>query len=149
MNQTYAVVRAGVVVNMIIIDPSTLGGDRGANTGEVSGGGGDSDYGGQLVQTVDGVGIGWHYADGVFTAPAIEKTADEIARENMATANSEYAAASIKITGLNERIADEDWSGTAESVIREDLLAWTAYRKALRAYISAADWSKRLPESPE
>lgn len=148
MNSTYAVIRDGVVINMIIIDTSTLGGGADANTGKVSGGGGPG-FGGQLVPAEDNAGIGWHYVNGVFTAPVIEKTAEEIARENMATANSEYDRASVKIAALNDRIADEDWSGTTESAIRAELLAWTTYRKSLRAYISAADWSKRLPESPE
>lgn len=132
MSKIYAVVEDGIVTNIVLWDGKGKWADSG-----------------RAILTDSDTGIGWQYENGVFTAPAIEKTADEIARENMSTANSEYAGASIKITSFNDRIADEDWSGTTESVIRENLLAWTAYRKALRAYISAADWSKRLPESPE
>lgn len=138
MSKIHAVVVNGLVTNMIVWDGISAYG-AGGN---------------QILIPVSSMGdntpgIGWHYENGVFTAPVIEKTVDELARDNMANANSEYDRASVKIAAFNDRIADEDWSGTTEAVIREELLAWTGYRKSLRAYISAADWSKRLPESLE
>lgn len=131
MSKIYAVVEDGIVTNIVLWD----GKEKWADSG-------------RAILTDSDTGIGWRYENGVFTAPVIEKATDELARDNMATANSEYDRASVKIAALNDRIADEDWSGTTESAIRAELLAWTTYRKSLRAYISAADWSKQLPESP-
>lgn len=132
MSKIYAVVVNGVVTNITLWN----GTDEWPESG-------------RAILTETDTGIGWRYDNGVFTAPVIEKTADELARDNMATARSEYDGASVKITAFNERIADEDWGDTTESVIRANLSAWTAYRKSLRAYISAADWTQWLPESPE
>lgn len=132
MSKIYAVVENNLVTNIVLWNGED-----------------EWPHAAQAILTDSDTGIGWHYANGVFTAPVIEPTAEEIARENMSAATSEYDRASVKIAALNDRIADEDWSGTAESTIRAELLAWTAYRKSLRAYISAADWSKRLPRSPQ
>lgn len=140
MSKIYAVVEDGLVTNMIVWDGVSSYGIGGTQTliHVPAAGMGDSTP-----------GIGWQYKEGVFTAPNIEKSADEIARENMAAADSEYERASLKITAINERIADEDWDGTTESAVRAELSSWTGYRKLLRAYINAADWTQALPELPE
>lgn len=103
-----------------------------------------------LVVNIDGssVGPGWSYDGETFTAPAIVKTPEEIAAENLATAQSEYERASAHITALNEQIEDADYAGTTEDEVKTELAEWTDYRKQLRAYIKAGDGSKALPVSP-
>lgn len=93
-------------------------------------------------------GIGWSYDGTNFTEPEIKKTANELASENIATANSEYARATTKIDSLNEQIEDEDYADTPEDAVKMSLTAWTEYRKALRAYIRDADGSRDLPTGP-
>lgn len=103
-----------------------------------------------LVINIDGssVGPGWSYDGETFTAPVIVKTPEEIATENLATAQSEYDHASGKIVALNEQIEDADYAGTTEDEVKTELAEWTDYRKQLRAYIKAGDGSKALPVSP-
>ena len=100
-----------------------------------------------LVINIDGssVGPGWSYDGETFTAPVIVKTPEEIATENLATAQSEYDHASGQITALNEQIEDADYSGSTEDAVRLELSEWTNYRKALRAYLNSADGSQTLP----
>ena len=79
---------------------------------------------------------------------AAAKTA-AVAAANLETAQSEYARASEKITALQQQIDDEDYSetDTAETVAAAKA-TWTAYRKALRAYIAANDGTAALLQAP-
>lgn len=100
-----------------------------------------------LVVNIDGssVGPGWSYDGETFTAPVIVKTPEEVAAENISTAQSEYERASEHITALNEQIEDADYAGTTENEVETELATWTDYRKQLRAYIKAGDGSQELP----
>lgn len=75
----------------------------------------------------------------------IVKTPEEIAADNMATARTEYDRATANIVALNEQIEDEDYTGTSEAMVKNNLISWTDYRKQLRAYIKAGDGSQTLP----
>ncbi|WP_456309764.1 hypothetical protein [Serratia proteamaculans] len=132
MNDIYAVVDKGVVVNLVVWD-------------------GESEWApeaGKAVLCGIDVGIGWLYDGERFTAPIIEKTPEELSMENMSTARSEYERATVSITALNEQIEDADYSGTTEDTVKTELTAWTEYRKKLRAYIKSGDGSHALPERP-
>lgn len=86
----------------------------------------------------------------VFTPPVVEITPEEQAQKNLSTAQSEYNLASAQITALNQRIEDEDYSGEfTEEAVAKSKADWTTYRKALRAYISAADGAASLPKAPD
>lgn len=91
-------------------------------------------------------GIGWSYADGVFTPPPSPPlTPESIAAKNLALAQTSYNVATAKITALNEQVADGDYAGTTEAEVNAELTAWTDYRKQLRAYIKTGDGNLALP----
>lgn len=144
MNTTYAVVRDGVVVNMVIIDTSTLGG-AGANTGKVSGGGGPG-FGGQLFPAVDDVGIGWSW-DGVkFTAPPVPEPTPEEQR----------AAAEQFRDGLlqNANKVTADWRtelalGIISDEDKEKLIKWMQYIKDVKAVDVSTAPEILWPDKPE
>lgn len=92
--------------------------------------------------TESAAGIGWSYDGNNFTAPEAVQTPEEQAAANLAKAQSEYEIASAKIIALNEQIADEDYADTTEDAVNAELEKWTGYRKQLRAYIKAADFSE-------
>ncbi|EEY8688820.1 hypothetical protein DFZ21_07990 [Escherichia coli] len=94
-------------------------------------------------------GIGWSYDGENFTAPVIVKTPEEQAAENMAMAQSEYDRATVVINELNEQIQDADYTDTTENEVKSALTEWTEYRKSLRAYIRAGDWTQSLPIQPD
>lgn len=139
MSKTYAVIENGMVVNVIIWD------------GKTSMGWGGDQLTIQIAQSGVGTstpmpGIGWSYENGVFTPPPSPPlTPENIAAKNLALAQVEYNLATAKITALNEQIADADYAGTTEAEVNADLIAWTNYRKNLRAYIKENDGSKDLP----
>lgn len=87
-------------------------------------------------------GIGWSYSKGEFTAPPLPAPTPS---ENLAKAHAEYDRVTLIITGLNERIEDDDYDGTTEDAINSELIEWTDYRKLLRAYIKAGDGKQPLP----
>lgn len=95
--------------------------------------------------TESAAGIGWSYDGENFTASEIVQTPEELAAANLAKAQSEYDIASAKIIALNEQIADEDYTDTTEEAVKVELEKWTEYRKQLRAYIKAADFSDIPP----
>lgn len=134
MNNTYAVVKNGIVENVILWD-------------------GESEWSpdnGVAIIADSGVGIGWSYANGVFTPPPPPPpTPEDIASKNLSTAQSEYNYATKSINALNEQIADSDYNGTTEEAVKDELYAWTEYRKQLRAYINEGDGSKTLPSKPD
>lgn len=132
MKTTYAVVRDGVVVNMIIIDPST-----------VSAGGGD--YGGQVIQVGGNVGIGWSWNGGKFTAPVVPESAPEEQR----------AAAEQFRDGLlqNANKITADWrTELALGIISDDdkakLILWMKYIKAVKAVDVSTAPDIEWPEKP-
>ena len=133
MNNIYAVVENGVVINIVVWD-------------------GQSEWQpvtGEAVSCPAQVGIGWLYDGSNFSQPPTpEQTPEELASANMAKAASEYERASVAIVALNEQIEDADYDGTTEEEVKAELAAWTDYRKQLRAYIKAGDGSKALPEQP-
>ncbi|HCP5374678.1 TPA: hypothetical protein OEH38_002574 [Escherichia coli] len=130
MNNVYAVVENGVVINIVVWD-------------------GQSEWQpvtGEAVSCPAQVGIGWLYDGSNFSQPPTpEQTPEELAAANMATAASEYERATVAIGALNEQIEDADYEGTTEEEVKEELDAWTDYRKQLRAYIKAGDGSHTLP----
>ncbi|WP_188249411.1 hypothetical protein [Citrobacter sp. C1] len=133
MNNVYAIVKNESVINVIMWE-------------------GEPDWApdkGEAIRAPDGVGIGWGYANGQFTAPPEpELTPDELAAKNLLTAQAAYENASNKITALNEQIQDDDFDGTTEVTVKAELAAWTNYRKDLRAYIKNADGNQPLPTAP-
>lgn len=133
MNNIYAVVENGVVINIVVWD-------------------GKSEWQpvtGEAVQCPSQVGIGWFYDGSNFSQPPTpEQTPEELASANMAKAASEYERASVAIVALNEQIEDADYDGTTEEEVKAELAAWTDYRKQLRAYIKAGDGNQQLPSAP-
>lgn len=132
MNNVYAVVENGVVINIVIWD-------------------GKSEWKpvtGQAVLCPSQVGIGWLYDGSHFSQPPVpEQTPEELAAANMTTAAAEYERATVTIGALNEQIEDADYAGTSEEAVKEDLASWTDYRKQLRAYIKAGGGSQSLPSA--
>ena len=134
MIKRYALVKDNVVENLIAWD-----------------GEGDLFPGYDAIELSDELiaSVGWSYDGKTFTAPPEPaKTPEEQAAENLAIAQSEYDRATIVINELNEQIHDEDYDGTTEEAVKDELAAWTNYRKELRAYIKAADGSQQLPSAP-
>ena len=68
-----------------------------------------------LVEANEG-GIGWTYANGVFTAPAIEVTGEEKAESARKRRNT--------------LLTQSDWTQVADAPV--DKAAWATYRQALR-----------------
>lgn len=134
MSDIYAVVENEIVVNVILWD-------------------GESEWSpdnGVAIIADSGVSIGWSYVDEVFTPPPPPKpTPEDIAAKNLASAQSEYDSATKSINALNEQIADSDYNGTTEEAVKDELYAWTEYRKQLRAYINEGDGSKTPPSKPD
>jgi len=139
MMADYAIIKDGVVKNVIVWD-----------------GKGDlfSEYSTYEIKKGQQVGPGFSAEQNSsghweFKAPVIVITPEEQAALNLQLAQSEYVRASAKITALNERIEDEDYSGTTEAAVKAELTLWTTYRKALRAYSSAADGDAAFPSAPD
>ncbi|HCB1432775.1 TPA: tail fiber assembly protein [Citrobacter braakii] len=84
MSKTYAVIKNNTVVNVVLWD-------------------GESEWSpdnGVAILADNGVGIGWSYSDGVFTAPDIqkpEKSHDELVAEASAEKRGRIDAATSKI----------------------------------------------------
>lgn len=132
----YALIEDGLVVNVIICDSNEVA---------------ENLFPAMTVIRIDGAeaGPGWQYSDGIFIPPAVEPPSpEEVAAQNLATAQSEYERASVYITALNEQIEDADYDGTTEEAVKAELTVWTDYRKQLRAYIKIADGNQPLPSVP-
>lgn len=134
---SFALIKDAIVKNTIVCESEELASELYS-----------SEY---LVVNIDGlsVGPGWSYDGETFIAPVIVKTPEDIAAENLATAQSEYERASEHITALNEQIEDADYAGSTEDEVKTELAEWTDYRKQLRAYIKAGDGSQALPIAPD
>jgi hypothetical protein len=134
----YALIKNGIVENIVVWDGE---GDFGL------------DY--ETYHIPAGVSVGPGYAatknfdEWTFEAPVIIKNLDQIASDNKYEADTEYGRATLKINALNEQIEDEDYTKTTEINVKASLEKWTAYRKALRFYISADDNHKTLPIAPD
>ncbi|UAK22696.1 hypothetical protein K7B04_15160 [Kluyvera sp. CRP] len=130
---TFALVKNSIVENTVICESENLASVLYS-----------ADY---LVINIDGssVGPGWSYDGETFTAPVIVKTPEEIATENLSTAQAEYGHASEQIAALNEQIEDADYAAMSEDAVRFELSKWTDYRKMLRAYLNSADGNQTLP----
>lgn len=136
MMPRYALIEDGLVVNVVICDS-----DEAATIL----------FPDMTVIRIEGAeaGPGWQYSDGVFIPPAVKPPSpEEVAAQNLATAQSEYERASVHITALNEQIEDADYDGTTEDKVKAELSAWTDYRKQLRAYIKVGDGSQSPPPLP-
>ena len=107
--------KAHVIENNIVI-----------NTIEV----GSLDFMPNLVEATEG-GIGWSYVDGIFTAPVITFTAEEIR--------------SLR----DAKLTQSDWTQVADAPV--DQAAWATYRQALRDIPSQAGFPNEVtwPTEPE
>lgn len=107
------VIENGVVVNTIEVD--------------------SLDFIPNLVEATEG-GIGWSYADGVFTAPADTTTDEEKAIHARLRRNSLISAT--------------DWTQVADAPV--DKTAWAAYRQSLRDVPSQAEFPNTIawPTAP-
>lgn len=135
----FALIKDGVVENVVVWD----------GQGDIF-----SDYSTYEIKDGEVVGPGYSAEQNSsgnweFKAPVVVVTPKEQEALNLQSAQSEYARASEKITALNEQIEDEDYTGTTEDAVKADLTTWTAYRKALRAYIAADDGSAALATAPD
>lgn len=134
MISNYAVVVAGIVVNVIAWDGKSPF---------------DNHEKCDLIKTEEGVTIGWEYSDGQFKQSVETKLSpDEIAAERLSVAVLEYSKATLKINALSEQIADEDWLGEGDEALRGELSGWIKYRKEIRLYIDSGDGSSVLPTPP-
>lgn len=104
-------------------------------------------YPGHLIIAIADVIVaaGWVYDGEGFIAPEIVKTPEQIAEDNLKTAQSEYDSATIRINALTEQIQDSDWGELGEGAVRAELGSWIDYRKLLRAYLKLNDGSKDVP----
>lgn len=134
----YALIKDGTVQNIVVWD------------GEGSLFEGFDTY---EIQDGDIVGLGYSVTGSAgkykFKAPVVVVDPEELASQNLATAQSEYDRASKNIADLNDQIADEDYSGTSEEAVKKQQGIWTAYRKSLRAYMATNDGSVALPSAPD
>lgn len=128
----YALIKNGIVVNTVVCESDDVAIELFQDFTVINITGSDA-------------GIGWSYDGNNFTAPEAVQTPEEQAAANLAKAQSEYEIASAKIIALNEQIADEDYADTTEDAVNAELEKWTGYRKQLRAYIKAADFSEVPP----
>jgi len=108
------VIENGVVVNTIEVD--------------------SLDFIPNLVEATEG-GIGWSYADGVFTAPADTTTDEE-------------RAANVR-QRRDAKLTDSDWTQTADAPV--DKTAWATYRQSLRDVPSQSGFPNEVtwPTEPE
>lgn len=83
-----------------------------------------------LVEATEG-GIGWSYVDGVFTAPVITLTAEEIR--------------SLR----DAKLTKSDWTQVADAPV--DKTAWATYRQSLRDVPSQSGFPNEVtwPTEPE
>ncbi|HCN7669397.1 TPA: tail fiber assembly protein [Escherichia coli] len=117
MSQTYAVIENGTVVNVILWD-------------------GESEWSpenGVAIPAADGAGIGWLYADGVFTAPDIPesvKSHDELVAEAEAEKRARIDAATSRIVVWQTKLLMGRKLTDGESA---SLNAWMDYIDAVTA----------------
>ena len=90
-----------------------------------------------LVEANEG-GIGWLYADGVFTDPSAP-TQEEL---------SSFEAVTVRAQ-RNAKLTNTDWTQVADAQV--DKAVWATYRQALRDIPAQAGfpWDVNWPEMPE
>ena len=117
MSKTYAVIENNTVVNAVLWD-------------------GESEWSpdnGVAIPAADGVGIGWLYADGTFTAPDIPepvKSHDELVAEAEAEKRARIDAATSRIVVWQTKLLMGRKLTDAESA---SLNAWIDYIDAVTA----------------
>ena len=117
MRKTYAVIKNNTVVNVVLWD-------------------GESEWSpdsGVAIPVADGVGIGWLYADGVFTAPDIPepvKSHDELVAEAEAEKRARIDAATSRIVVWQTKLLMGRKLTDGESA---SLNAWMDYIDAVTA----------------
>ena len=117
MSKTYAVIKNNTVVNVVLWD-------------------GESEWApdnGVAIPAAKGVGIGWLYADGTFTAPAVQepvKSHDESVAEAETVKRARIDAATNRIVVWQAKLLMGRKLTDAESV---SLNAWVDYIDAVTA----------------
>jgi len=108
------IIENGIVVNTIVVDDLTF-----------------------MPNLVDGSvgGVGWSYADGVFTAPVIVVSDEEKAQQVRSRRDS--------------LLTESDWTQVADAPV--DKTAWATYRQSLRDVPSQAEFPTTIawPTKPE
>lgn len=132
MSKTYAVIENNTVVNVVLWD-------------------GESEWSpdnGVAIPAADGVGIGWLYADGTFTAPDIPepvKSHDELVAEAEAEKRAHIDAATSRIVVWQTKLLMERKLTDAESV---SLNAWIDYIDAVTAIDTSTAPDIKWPPLP-
>lgn len=132
MSKTYAVIENNTVVNVVLWD-------------------GESEWSpdnGVAIPAADGVGIGWLYADGTFTAPDIPepvKSHDELVAEAEAEKRARIDAATSRIVVWQTKLLMERKLTDAESV---SLNAWIDYIDAVTAIDTSTAPDIKWPPLP-
>ena len=142
MSQTYAVIENGMVVNIIIWD------------GKASIGWGGDQLAIQILQSGTGTsaptpGIGWSYAEGVFTAPDIPepvKSRAELVAQAEAEKRARIDAATSRIVVWQTRLLMGRKLTDTESV---SLNAWMDYIDAVTAIDTSTAPDINWPVPPE
>lgn len=112
MSKSYAVVSAGVVINVVVWDGET---EWSPETGAA-------------IETDGSVGIGWLYHDGTFSPPPVEPpTHDDLVVAAEQEKQSRLAEANSAIANLQDAV-DLDIATDDETAA---LLAWKKYRVLL------------------
>lgn len=132
MNKTYAVIENNIVVNVAIWD-------------------GESEWSpdnGVAILAADGVGIGWSYAEGVFTAPDIPepvKSHAELVAQAEAEKRARIDAATSRIVVWQTKLLMGSKLTDAESA---SLNAWIDYIDAVTAIDTSTAPDISWPEPP-
>jgi hypothetical protein len=132
MSKTYAVIENNTVVNVVLWDgKSEWSPDNGV-----------------AIPAADGVGIGWSYADGVFTAPDIPdqvKSHDELVAEDEAEKRARIDAATSRIVVWQTKLLMGRKLTDGESA---SLNAWMDYIDAVTAIDTSTAPDISWPELP-
>lgn len=132
MSNTYAVIENGTVVNVVLWD-------------------GESEWSpdnGIAIPAADGVGIGWSYAEGVFTAPYIPepvKSHDELVAQAEAEKRARIDAATSRIVAWQTKLLMGRKLTDDESA---SLNAWIDYIDAVTAIDTSTAPDINWPVSP-
>lgn len=133
MSKTYAVIENNTVVNVVLWD-------------------GESEWApdnGVAIPATDGVGIGWLYADGTFTAPAVQepvKSHDELVIEAEADKRARIDTATSRIVVWQTKLLMGRKLTDAESA---SLNAWMDYIDAVTATDISTAPDIKWPEKPQ
>lgn len=132
MSKTYAVIENNTVVNVVLWDGESKW----------------SPDNGVVIPAADGVGIGWLYADGTFTAPDIPepvKSHDELVAEAEAEKRARIDAATSRIVVWQTKLLMGRKLTDGESA---SLNAWMDYIDAVTAIDTSTAPDISWPELP-